>query len=215
MSLEATHIRFALDLKDKYQVQDIEKYISGTIYPDSRYVTKIDREFTHNDGILRPEFAKDDFKKGWQVHQICDIMQNKMKKRALPEPFFEKYKGFEEQRWVISTAMKIIQDMNDMQQFPIQNYLKYLEFAHNPNGENIDEVKKYNQIMIDLYKNKGKTTVEDNYQMWLALGVNEELGLKVKNKTEELLKNKGLVVKIENVYNDMIENYNEAFISLE
>ncbi len=61
MSLEATHIRFALDLKDKYRVQAIEKYISGTTYPDSRYVTKIDRGLTHNDDILTPGFAKDDF----------------------------------------------------------------------------------------------------------------------------------------------------------
>lgn len=48
MSLGATHIRFALDLRDRYQVQDIEKYLSGTIYSDSRYVTKIDRNLTHN-----------------------------------------------------------------------------------------------------------------------------------------------------------------------
>ncbi len=210
MSLEATHIRFALDLKEKYQVQDIEKYVSGTIYPDSRYVTKIDRELTHNEDILKPEFAKDDFKKGWQVHQICDLMQNKMKKRALPEPFSEKYNGYDEQRWVVSTAMKIIQDMNDMQQFPIQDYLKYLEYAQNPNGEEIGEVKKYNQIMVDLYRGKKTTTLEDNYRMWLALGVDEELGLKIKSKTEELLKDIKLVKKIEDVYFDMIENYQDV-----
>ena len=38
MALEATHIRFAYDLKEKYKITDLEKYISGLIYPDSRYI---------------------------------------------------------------------------------------------------------------------------------------------------------------------------------
>lgn len=75
MSLEATHIRFALDLKDEYKIKDIKKYISGTVYPDSRYITGIDRNLTHYNDILKPEFAKDDFKKGWQVHQICGMIR--------------------------------------------------------------------------------------------------------------------------------------------
>ncbi len=87
MSLIATHIRFAINLKDIYHVQDIEKYIAGTVYPNSRYVTKIDRKLTHNNNILRPTFTKDDFKKGWQVHQICDIVQNKIKTKILPHFF--------------------------------------------------------------------------------------------------------------------------------
>lgn len=47
MALEASHIRFALDLKDKYSIQDVQKLVSGTVYPDSRYATKIDRQLTH------------------------------------------------------------------------------------------------------------------------------------------------------------------------
>ena len=215
MSLEATHIRFALDLKEKYQVRDIEKYISGTIYPDSRYVTKINRELTHNDDILKPEFAKDDFRIGWQVHQICDIMQNIMKNKVLPGPFSKNYNGYDEHHWINYTAINIIRDMNDMQQFPIQEYLKFLEYAFNPNGENIDDIKKYNQIIIDLYKNKKRTSAEDYYNKLHALGVTEELSVKVKRKTEEFLKDKRLVEKIEHTYIDMIENYNDAFNNLE
>jgi len=212
MSLEATHIRFALDIKEKYQVQDIEKYVSGTIYPDSRYITKIDRELTHNDDILRSEFAKNDFRKGWQVHQICDTIQNKIKKRALPELFLEKYNGYNEQRWVVSTAIKIIQDINDMQQFPIKDCLKYLKFSYNPNGENISDIKKYNKIIINLYKDKTKTTVEDNHKTWLALGIDNELNNKVKEKTKEFLKDKKLVKRIESCYQMILSDYIEVFI---
>jgi len=30
MALEATHIRLALDLKDKYGVQNVERYVAGS-----------------------------------------------------------------------------------------------------------------------------------------------------------------------------------------
>jgi hypothetical protein len=47
MALEATHIRFALDLKDTYGVNDVHAFVSGAVYPDSRYVMGIDRIATH------------------------------------------------------------------------------------------------------------------------------------------------------------------------
>jgi hypothetical protein len=206
MALEATHIRFALDIRDQYNVQDIEKYISGAIYPDSRYVTGIDRSLTHNDDIMLLEFAKDDFKKGWQAHQICDVVQGEI----LTDLLLDRDDDWDERRWIKISAVKIIQDMNDMKCFDLQSNLKYLEYAFNPNSENIDDIKKYNQIMIDLYKNKKETTIEDNYKMWIALGVDAGQGKKIKIKTEEFLSDNKLVKKIHSIYNKMLKRYREV-----
>ena len=207
MALEATHIRFALDLKDKYQVQNIKKYISGTIYPDSRFITGIDRNLTHNNEILKPKFVTDDFKKGWQVHQICDIAQHFILRKQIL--FLNKHpmKDWKENKWVEFTSAKIIQDMADMQKFDIQKIIGFLEYAENPNGEDIKKVKEYNKIMINLYKDKTKTTVEDNYKMWLALGIGNKLCNKVKEKTSKFLKDKKLVQKIESCYQIMLNDY--------
>ncbi len=112
---------------------------------------------------------------------------------------------------VTSTAIKIIQDMNDMQQFPIQKNLKYLNYLHNPNGENINKIKKYNQIIINLYKDKKKTSTRDYLKLWLALGVDKKIGIEINTKTKEFLKNKKLVKKIENSFSNIIENYKDAF----
>ncbi len=207
MALGATHIRFALDLKKNYQVQDLEKYISGTIYPDSRYVTHIDRNLTHGSNVLLPEFAVDDFRKGWQVHKICDAISYKKWKELFPELIPQKI----EDEWVLASATKIIQSMNDLKCFDLQSNLKYLKFAFNPNGEDIDEIKKYNQIMIDLYQGKTETSVEDNYQMWLALGISKEDANLIKIKTEEYLKDADLVKRIESVYDEMVRCYKEVF----
>jgi len=207
MSLEATHIRFALDLMDDYQVQDVEKYISGAIYPDSRYITRIDRNLTHGDDIILPEFAKDDFRKGWQTHQICDNLQNEKRKELFPELFLTYEEGSNEH--IVASAIKIIQDMNDFKGFDLQDYLKYLNYDFNPNGENIEKVKRYNQLMIDFYKDKDKIKVDDYYKMLLGLGIEEELGKKILFKTKKFFKNQSLIERIHSLYDEMIKSYDK------
>ena len=68
MALQATHIKFALDLQAKYNVKNLEKYISGANYPDSRFLTGVGREKTHDLDSL--ELLDSDFKKGWHNHLI-------------------------------------------------------------------------------------------------------------------------------------------------
>jgi hypothetical protein len=41
MALEASHIRFALDLKEKFKVNNVQKYVYGTTYPDTRVLTRM------------------------------------------------------------------------------------------------------------------------------------------------------------------------------
>ncbi|MCX6806647.1 MAG: hypothetical protein NT135_00775 [Candidatus Berkelbacteria bacterium] len=208
MSLQATHIRFALDVKDKYQVKDIKKYICGTVYPDSRYTTKIDRTLTHNGDILLPAFAKDDFKKGWQVHQICDILQNYIFSKNIPLLVKYSIKTWEEPKWLSFTASKIIQDMADMQSFDIQKILVNLNYTYNPNSENIADVKKSNQIIINLYKDKKTTSSDDYYHMWLDVGMDKEKASKLKAKAKEFLKDKQLVSQIQSCYDKILKLYN-------
>jgi hypothetical protein len=206
MALEATHIRFALDLIEDYKIQNIEQFLLGAIYPDSRYITNIDRNLTHNDEVLSCEFARDDFRKGWQVHQICDIVQNEIRKELFPESLYVYGVGYSE--WVTSSAIKIIQDISDLKFFDIHKYLKYFESANNPNGENIDDIKKYNKTIIDLYSKK-EISVNGYYDMWLSWGIGEVDGGKIKLKTEEFLNNLELVKKIQSIYGEMIKSYKE------
>ncbi|MFH1835317.1 MAG: hypothetical protein ABH851_03910 [Methanobacteriota archaeon] len=54
MALELTHVLFARDLKDKLNVQNEAEYYAGTVYPDSRYTTGIQRDKTHVKAPLDP-----------------------------------------------------------------------------------------------------------------------------------------------------------------
>lgn len=207
MALEATHIRFALDLKDEYKIKDIGKYIRGTVYPDSRYVSKIDRRLTHNEEILKSQFREDDFKKGWQVHQVCDLVQNEMMKKDLGIEISFNSKDFNEKEWIIASSIKIIQDMNDLKSFDLQNYLKHFEEAENPNKEKIEDVKKFNNSLMDLYRNKEATCLEDYFEMLFVWGISEKHGIKIKEKTEEFLDDKAFVEKINALYDKMLDEY--------
>ena len=85
MALEATHIRLAFDLKERYGVKDVKRYIAGTIYPDSRYVAHIDRMATYPEDYLDWDLNRmDDFKKGWFVHLFADHVQYRVAKDLLP-----------------------------------------------------------------------------------------------------------------------------------
>lgn len=210
MSLEATHIRFALNLLEENKVKDINQYISGAIYPDSRYVTGIKRELTHDDSFLLPEFASDDFKKGWQAHQICDLVFGAVLRKSFSDLVYVDYDPHYKQEWILSTAIKIIQDIDDMQSFDTQRYIDCLSYVNNPNNENLEEIANYNKMMIDLYNNKKKTDLEGYIDMWLALCPEIEICDQLREKTQKFLDNPEIVARIKTIYPAMIKTYQEV-----
>jgi hypothetical protein len=205
MSLAATHIRFSLATKDKYKIKNLEQYISGAVYPDSRYVTNIDRNLTHNEDLLAPGWANTDFKKGWQSHFVCDVMFNKTKRVIFPEVNFKK-EGCEKD-WIISSAIKIIQDIDDMQNFFIQDYLGFLNYTENPNGEDLNKVKESNQLIKTLYLNKKICTVEEYGQLYKVCGISDDLVYRIVGKARELSTDKNKVKKIKSIYSLMLNLY--------
>jgi len=209
MPLEATHLRFALDLQTQYCIKDIRKYLSGAIYPDSRYATGLDKTITHDDKFLLPEFADTDFKKGWQTHQICDLTYDNVRKKLFPDIFPVDYASYNESEWIKFTAMKIIQDMDDIHFFDLQSSLNCLDYADNPNGEAISEIKRYNQIIIDLYRDKKVITLTEHVKMWLLLKPGISLGKKIQDKAEEFLNNPEMVRRIKAIYQEMMASYSE------
>lgn len=165
MALYGTHIRFALDVRDDFDVKEIEKYIPGTVYPDSRYFSKIKRELTHDSRYEHKDFYQnDDFKKGWAAHLIYDHAQFQI----MDEVFFELLAGetivYGNTAWVTRTALKILQDMEDIQHFDLISCLPYLTYLETPNGESGDIIRKYNDFIIDLYK-KAPLLEIDNYMI--------------------------------------------------
>lgn len=208
MALEATHMRFALDLKDKYQVQDIEKYVVGTIYPDSRYITGIDRALTHPVDYMDWRWdSASDFKKGWLVHLLADKIQWKITQEYLPDVFVGKT-GQGSEVWVKHTAIKTLQDMDDVKKFDIKQCLPYLEFVDNPNGEDLKKVKKYNQLFPKCYVEPESMVINKYFEMWKEFGIGDELALKLKIQTEQYGKDDAVMSAVGKIYQQMLDRIN-------
>ncbi len=203
MALEGTHIRFALDVKDKYQVSDLGKYLSGAIYPDSRYVSVIDRELTHPADYSTWDVLKiDDFKKGWFVHLFYDEMQYQWMSRFMPE-LGEGPQG--SPAWVRRTAVKNLQDIDDVLKFDIKAYLPLLDHVENPNGENIEGLRKYNRAVQDLYSKPVNN--DDLILFWETLGQSGELEDQIKHAAEEYMQNQDMMGRIRKIYEETLKNW--------
>jgi len=202
MSLEATHIRFALDIIGKYEIKDRAQYLSGAVYPDSRYITKIDRDLTHNAMVLEPSFADTDFKKGWQSHYLCDVIYDKVKRAALPGLTFLTADG--EDDWVLSTAVKLVQDIDDMARFNLQGCLPALDFAANPNGEDLAKVMSYNQAIREVYLDKRACNIGDYRKIFEKFGISRELTTKILEQAKVLNDDQDSLARIRSIYGLMM-----------
>ena len=202
MALEGTHIRLAVDMLDRYDIQDMGAYISGTIYPDSRYVTKIERSLTHDASYLEKDFAQDDFRKGWQLHLLCDDIQLRFIRDLLNAGDQVIEQGGD--LWVNVTAVKILQEISDLTTFDITAYLQYIKPSLSPNGEDVEGLKKYYGELKDLYTKK-KLQPEDYGNIFRSFGIPENVSDAVFIRCVEFQKDEAKMKIIGGLYNKILE----------
>ena len=203
MALEASHIRFALDIKAKLEVKDLKKYIPGIIYPDSRYVTKIDRELTHPQDLLDNHYSHlDDFNKGCYAHLLYDDILRNYTKQTLSDMFTDIDSSQDPGRelWIRLTALKILQDIDDIKKYAITSYLPHLDYIENINGEDRDILMRYNQYFQTMYAKPQQVSLESYYEMWLFLGIGKDLVKRLRVQTEAYNKNAKIKDFLKTVY---------------
>lgn len=191
MALFATHIQFALDVKEHLDVKDLSAFLSGTVYPDSRYITKLPRDATHSKNYEQPSFyLQSDFKKGWAMHLYCDQLQYEQFVKKFPEEFVSLPIKAGTTEWIATTALKVLQDIEIVLNFPISQQLDYLECKERPHNETASDIKKYISMIRQLYMQK-TLTVTSYLPIFSTLGLSEKLANQVVQKAMELCTNKG------------------------
>lgn len=209
MALEATHMRFAYDLGERLGVQDFAAYITGSIYPDSRYVTKIDRALTHPKDFTEWNLPEsDDFRKGWFTHLLCDKVQWVAVKEMRPD-ILEGEMGAGSPVWIRHTALKILQDYRDAKAFDVATSMDYLDQAETPNDEDAEQVKAYHRIFQDLYR-KPDFTLEDYSLMWSRMNIPEQLGKALEAQVRAYSDDDGISDLLSVVYQRMLSLGQEA-----
>ncbi len=110
MALQATHFRIAQALVPYIEIKNFDAYYSGTLYPDSRYLTGILREQTHGSQCPHNPHhpTATDFEKGWAVHLLYDEISGDMQKALMPKGMV--LSQIPDLAWAYFTAIKVIED---------------------------------------------------------------------------------------------------------
>lgn len=204
MALEATHLCFANELKDRFCVTNKNTYFTGAIYPDSRYLTQTKRTLTHPKDYLSWDLDRmDDFRKGWFTHLLCDKLHGEILKEWFPDIFVGDTVPRGEV-WMRHTALKILRDIDDVKKFDIVDVLPCLDVVGNPNGENMERMKQYNRIIQKLYAHPATVNVESGFQFWVQLGIGNELALKIIQQAEVFSRDRQLLLNLERVFTEMV-----------
>jgi hypothetical protein len=111
----------------------------------------------------------------------------------------------DQERWISQSAAKMIQDRFDMQKFNLQAYLPLLDYAENPNHEDIDNVKAFNKIIQNSYNNKDTLDFQDYYSLWTNVGLSPETAGEMVGEMERMTKDMALVRAIKGSYSRMLE----------
>lgn len=211
MAFAATHIRFAADVHDVCGITDMRRYIAGTLYPDSRYMTHIDRHLTHPERwedptfYTDPFFWADDFRKGWFVHLLCDNMQYLAMREFFPQAF--ETSGTEQ--WVRRSALKFLQDIDDMKKTDIGRYLPCLEYAEAPNGESIEGIQAYNRLFVTAYADSAHFGIENERIVAKGFGLDDALIERLIQQCEAYHNDLAIVETVQNMYPEMIRRGKE------
>lgn len=200
MALQGTHIRFARDLQDVLAVSDLHAYISGTIYPDSRYFTGVDRALTHPKELVDDFLRADDFKKGWAVHMICDRVQREIVAQYHPE-IFEKH---DEQQYVCITACKILQDVRDTEHFDVSRFADAIKVVALANDESYEKLQNFYTRIHTVYKDGGQKTTDQLLKMFDALGDFGDVVSKIRSQCETYERTGEIETMLRVIYPEML-----------
>jgi len=200
MALPATHIRFALDLAHRFPITYLDRYITGTLYPDSRWMTGVDRLKSHHRRYLSPDFPDSEYTYGIHIHCVCDKIQSRVFEEWLPGPADVN----DQARWVYLSAAKMIQDRVDMQAFDMQACLPFLSYAENPNQEDIHGVMMFNRIIQNAYRYKQQLDFQDYFDLWVHVGLPPDKAAEMISEMQRMAGDEDLVQLIKKSYGETL-----------
>lgn len=200
MALPATHIRFAVTLVEHLPAKDMSAYLSGTLYPDSRWMTGLDREHTHDRRFLEPHFATDDFSLGWHIHCVCDRIQGDIHGDLLND--LSQFSPNE--RWIRMSAAKAVQDIHDAASGDIYRHLSLLADNRTPNGESAEGVNAYLELVRRVYSRNAPPVWSDYEALWAGVGLERQRISRIEKQVDRIMGDETLVRDLYGAFNQMV-----------
>ena len=187
-------------MANHFSVVHKDAYISGTMYPDSRWITGRKREETHCADCLQPEFADTDFTRGWHIHCLCDHIQSQVCRQLFPH--WEQLSAAK--RWLEKSVISMIQDQADMPALDLDISLSWMNHPQGPLGEDPLLVQQYYDIIRKVYAGKTRLSLNAYYELWLMVGLAQKKARTVMDHMETRIKSQALVDTVTGVYPQMV-----------
>jgi hypothetical protein len=205
MALPATHIRFAATLAERLSVADMPAFLSGTLYPDSRWMTGLDREHTHHRRFLEPAFATDDFRLGWHIHCICDRIQG-----DIHNDFQDDLSQLSpDERWIRISAAKAVQDTNDAAKGELPRHLALLTDNRTPNGESGEGVSAYLELVRRVYSRNVPPLWSDYEALWAGVGLDRQRISRIEKQVDRMMGDEMLVRDLYGAFKQMMSRWKQ------
>jgi len=213
MALDVIHLRFALDVQDDYDVSDLSRYLSGTIYPDTRYVTGIDRVLTHPkafDDIPLPK--EDDFRKGWESHLVYDDLQAEASASVTGVSADSVRPASED--WKRITAFKILQAEYDFRSLDVDTASGALKVVLTPFGESEIVVgRAFEYVRAFLRGHRGEIRVR-SLPLFRLRGEDSgmsEMADELQARCDAIRKDPELMRRIAGMYDETMRMYHKRY----
>ncbi len=201
MALPATHIRFAETVAADLDVSGWGAYLNGTLYPDSRWLTGLDRERTHADQILDPAFPSDAFSLGWHIHCVCDRIQRTLHDQLLDG--LEVLDGHD--RWVRLAAVKVVQDRYDAGRIDLKSRLRLLTPPPTPNDESAHGLWAYLQLVRRAYAGETAPDWQMYASLWEAVKLDRQVIAAIEGQLGDIQSDGRLVQRIRGLFDRMVD----------
>ncbi|MFA4846252.1 MAG: hypothetical protein WC654_06890, partial [Patescibacteria group bacterium] len=172
-------------------------------YPDSRYMTKINRNFTHAGISPQDPFVAglSDFEKGWATHLLYDHHAHPLYVQLSPWHDEKVQQG--NHVWQFISAAKVVEDMQSYHAMDGEvEMILGIDFLQRPNDEDPLVMQAYAQIQKTLYQQP--PTMDHYRDFWVTLSSNVEVIDGVMKHVKEMLNNDDLQERIRHVYGSVL-----------
>lgn len=208
MSFQASHLHFAQKVQNIIKPQDLTRYFSGTLYPDSRYITKVDREKTHTGVRIEPQKIldlSDDFDRGWQAHLWYDKLGMHYLNKITLNRAWQMQDSDDIAVWTQLSGAKLVEDLFWWQNTDWTQILPFLKFIANPYNEEEEILQNWYQHFIDFYQKQ--PNLNSYRQQAEFMGIEPERIELILQKAQILYNDRPKREQIEKVMDQVIEEF--------
>lgn len=201
MAAPITHIVLAKKYFDESLKDKTEKdFFIGTLFPDIRYLSVIDRKKTHIDGLIVTDIKKEDsFLVGFKFHSILDIAREKFIVAS------DIYSLCPESKYRVQ-SLKLLED--EIFYRYVKDWNKYINYYNEILDDERDfrisekDIRRWHSLLQRYFREQpNEHTIKD---FALGIGFPEE-GIREMNKNITIMRDN---IKIVSILENLYKNFN-------